>query len=195
MKFAETRSGAVAAGKPPRRAPARTVTIRPDDFADEFASKPSSNIVAGLRLLSADEMEGTDEIASKKTRERFDNPESDEAVAFYNRRVQEWAVSRALCDPNDVQKPHPTFPMAEQQVPVALTAPAIARLWDELERLAVEVSPLHPEADEESLMTLSDLLNAPDFLETLPPVVASRVRRFAQFILDDVAAHLPEESA
>lgn len=162
--------------------PLRTVKIEPGDFSDTWKSKPKSAIVAGLRLLSSEDEETAKEQSIQAA------TEAPEALASeaYNSRLKSYAVALALCDPNDVTRAHPAFPMAEDSVPEALTSRCLTRLFDELERLQVEASPIFGEATDDKIRMLIAALATDEPLAGFPPVAERRIRRYLNFVLSEL---------
>lgn len=179
-------------------APMRVVRLEPSDVSDTWRSKTKSGIAVGLRLLSdADETSARQNAAREAAAENSADIEA--TVEQYNSALRSHAVALAICDPNDVEKSHPLFPMAEDSVPEALTSRAITRLFDELEKLQIESSPLFPGADDEEVSVLGALLCGDEPLTGLPPEIESRVRRYLGFalseLLDFQADQLPDDES
>ncbi len=71
--------------------------------------------------------------------------------------------------------------MAEDEVPLAFTRRTIGRILAEVADLMVATSPLHPEATDEQIYQLSQMLAVDDpFLDMAPSEVAT-VRRYLHF--------------
>lgn len=173
--------------KPGPIRPAIVVDINPGDFADEYEKKPRSKVVAGLRLLPADEDSVAQKQAARVAVEKFPKPEQyEERVQEYKDAFIAWCVARSLCDPNDVTKPHPKFLMAEDTIRSILTNRGLVRVFDEIERHHIESSPLYPEASDEDIDSLSALLAVPDAVAILPEAQAARFRRYAHFLLSEL---------
>jgi hypothetical protein len=163
------------------RPPARTFELLPDHFADDFEGRPVAPIEIGLRLSSEDECR-TIEDAAERLAMKAEN--GAEALEIYNRNAQCFQVARAICDPNDVTSGHPFFDMPEDLVPVALKPAAILRIRQELHLLQIEQSPLHPEADDEEVGELSDLLALEEPFAAISPAAQGLARRYLKFALE-----------
>lgn len=160
--------------------PPRTMRLEPGDFAGTYARRPTSDIMVGLRVYSEADCRTAEAEADKQT-----TPEAANQVLLGI------AVARALCDPNDVNAPHPTFPLAEDIVPIALTPRAIKRIFDEVERLHVDQSPGFPEATDEDLVELAGALLPEKPFAALSPIEQKRCRRYVRFVLDALEAVKP----
>lgn len=175
--------------KPATAKPTVVLKVGPEEFSSEW--KGATNIAIGLRMLSFEEDRVAEKLADKRLRESLnEGRELDEALAERNSFILSWVVARGICDPNDRTKGHPAFEYAEDQVPRAFTSGAIARIFDELEKLRVETSPLFAEANDEDLAALSDFLGIKEPLVGFSPQKAARIRRYANFILREIASEL-----
>lgn len=165
----------------PVPAPA-TAELRPEDFASDWPEKPVVPVLVGLRLPSEDDVQivrkGADEATAALA---LSDPES--AAHAFNDAVMARGVARSICSEHNVLEAHPVLPLAEDTITQALTSRAIRRLYDALERLQVEQSPLAPEASDDELAELSDRIVCGDPLE-LAPAEAATFRRFARYMLD-----------
>jgi hypothetical protein len=174
------------------RKPVRTVKIEPGDFADDWRNKPKSAVVVGLRLLSSNDEDTAKEQAYKSAQELGPDADPSAITEKFESTLKSYAVALALCDPNDVKSSHPAFPMAEDNVPEALTSNCITRLFDELERTQIEHSPLFGEIDEDSVRSLVAALSIDDPFDGIPDEEARRIRRYLQFVFDEILALGPE---
>lgn len=145
------------------RKPSRTVVIPAAHFADDWGNRPEGDICVGLRVLSERDLDGARHTAAQRVAQLYagddgqtiDRGAADEA---YNSALISHAVARGLCDPNDAAKHHPLFPLAEDQVPFALTPFGIRALWDAMHRLGVETSNAIPPISDEDAAWLGRVL-------------------------------------
>jgi hypothetical protein len=158
---------------------ARTETLEPSAWLEEAESKPVAAIVIGLRTPN-----------DKDYQTALAEPD-DTAIMMS-------IVSVGICDPNDVRRPHPSFPMPDIQIR-ALKPATIRYLFDRIESLHIETSPSVPLATDEELFILGDALEtgtALDRLTAVNPAAAARVRRLATALFDalrlDLTADGPE---
>lgn len=156
--------------------PPKTITIHPHEFLYSWDARPSSPIIVGLRLLSVSDQDAGHAEALR---------EGEEGSSEYRTTALAFAVARGICDPNDVSRAHPTLEFAEDMVPAALSQPTIARIFDEIEKLAVETVPLFTEATDADLRELAQLLSSDDPFEDMSPARARRVRRYLKFALSE----------
>ncbi len=164
---------------------ARSIKLEPADFADQWLGRPRTAVVVGLRRLSSDDEGLAEKFANDRATEEYPDDE-DERAHLFNKTLKAWIVARAICDPNDARRPHPTFPCAEDLVPVALPSATITRLFDAIERFYVETSSLQEPLSDEDLAVLGNLLSLGE-LSRLPTEKQARARRLLSFVLDELA--------
>lgn len=167
-------------GRSAKRAPALVFELTPDHFAEDFDGRPVAAFPIGLRVPSEAEAR-TIEDAALREAAASDN---DDKIAAYDRATQAYWVARAICDPNDVTSAHPFFDMPEDMVPLAFKPDTIIRICQEIARLGVEQSPLHPEADDEEVGELSDLLAIEEPFAAVKHDQERLARRYLKFALE-----------
>lgn len=175
------RNGKRAAGSA-SRPPAKTFDLTPDHFADDYGARPVAPIKIGLRI-PAEADARTIEDAAMREAQQVDGDSSEQFEA-YQRAVQCYWVARCICDPRDVTSGHPFFEMPEDLIPIALKPTAIQRIRQEIELLQVEQSPLHPEADDEEIAELSDLLATEGRFAEVSDSAERQARRYLKFALE-----------
>ena len=155
-------------------AAARTEELKPEAFLDEAEGKPAYPIVVGLRTPN-------------------DEDYAKAMAADTDADALRSIVYVGVCNPNDCRKAHPSFPFPDQQIPLQLKPATIRYLFDRIEQLHIETSPLVPLATDEELFGLSLELESGEAIEQLEltnPTAANRVRRLASAI---IAALQPPE--
>jgi hypothetical protein len=162
-----------------KRPPAVVFELTPDHFAEDFDGRPVAPIEIGLRVPSEAEARTIEDAAARES--AADETDSE---AAYNRATQSYWVARAICDPRDVTSAHPFFDMPEDLVPVAFKPGTIVRICQEVAKLGVEQSPLHPEADDEEVGELSDLLAVEEPFAAVKLDQERLVRRYLKFALE-----------
>lgn len=167
-------------GRVAKRAPACVFELTPGHFAEDFDDRPVAVFPIGLRVPSEAEARTIEDAALREAAAS----ESDDRVAVYDRATQAYWVARAICDPLDVTSPHPFFDMPEDLVPVAFKPDTIVRLCQEIARLGVQQSPLHPEADDEEVGDLSDLLSVAEPFAAVRLDQERLARRYLKFALE-----------
>lgn len=165
-----------------RKAP-KTLRIRPERFADTWDMRPKDEIVVGLRVPSDDDEQSARNVASLMA-DRKVGLTGDAAISAYNDALIAAMVSRAICDPNDVLRAHPIFPLADSTIPLALSTPTLKWLFDELERLKIQQSPLFLEITDEETHELVDALCMDDPFVGVSEMTAAHARRYLKFALD-----------
>jgi hypothetical protein len=158
----------------------RTITLDPNDFADEYGGRPVAPVVFGLRVPSEADVQAARNEATK-TCVQFEDKET--STATFNDTLMAVLVARGICSVHDVTKPHPFLELADDMVPLALKSRTITRIYDSLERLHVEQSPLYPEADADDLVALRSLLDG-GALEKIDRSKQGNVRRYLRYCLD-----------
>lgn len=169
-----------AEGSSKTRAAPRTITLAPDQFADEYSNRPVAPVVFGLRVPSEADAQAARNEATKLAAQIDDHESSTET---FNDTLMAICVARGICSVHDVTQPHPFLELADDMVPLALKSRTIRRIYDEIERLHVEQSPLYPEADASDLEALRGLIDAGG-IEKLGAVEQGYVRRHLRFCLD-----------
>lgn len=175
-----------------RRPPPKTVSLEPDAFASAFAERPKTTVAIGLRKLS-DHAETWSRAAAEKTANSKGHGDQDNWNDCFNDALMAQFVARSVCDPNDARAPCSHLPMAEDHISFELTPAGIKYLWDEIEKLRVETSPLHPEATDGDVRELMDRLAADDAMAELDPIREGRLRRFLMYCLDELRGDIEDE--
>jgi hypothetical protein len=166
--------------------PARTFDLLLEHFAGGYENKPVAKIVVGLRVPSETESRSIETEAAKAA--ALTDGDTEAKVEAYQAALFTYYVARGLCSPHDVTAPHPLFELPEDMIPQALTPRAIKRIFDELERLHIEQSPLFPEATADDLLELSDRLAEPDPLAAAGTPQRLRALRYLRLALDTMRA-------
>jgi hypothetical protein len=128
-------------------APPRVVRLPPSGFADR-PDKPEEPIEIGIRRVAeADTMQARAVAVQKAARmhggEVLD--QNDIWLETYNQALMHWLIAMAACQPGDVNAP--MWEMAEDMVPRILSTGGTLRLFEEIESLMIDDSPLSPEID------------------------------------------------
>jgi hypothetical protein len=144
---------------------ARIETLKPDAWLEEFDGRPLASVIVGLRTPNDRDYDA----ALKR--------DTDKDILLY-------LVARGLCDPKDCRAAHPAFPMPDDQIPVQLKPATIRYLYDRIEQLHLETSPVVPQADDNEIILLGLNLQAGDLLDALPPAKQARVRRLATHLIE-----------
>lgn len=179
---------AEAAGASQKRPAPATITLDPEEFAATWSARPVAPIKFGLRLPSEREIMTARAEAAKVAVNLHGADEPEEREAAFGDALLAFGCARCLCDPLDLMAPHPVLPFADDMVRDALPSAALRRVWDAVERLAAEVSPLVAEATDEDLRGLAAAILTGRHHEIDGPAAAT-FRRFATYMLDS----LPEE--
>ena len=167
---------------------AKTFTIRPDHFSDTWSNRPVDEIILGLRVPSEADVQGAKleayKQAAKAQIEDDDPNEQQVRLDVFNSTILALVVSSSICDPHDVTSPHPFFELADEMVPLALKPNTIKSIWDSVERLHVEQSPVFPEITPTEEVRLMDILTDEDPYKNIDPIKSSKAKRFLRFALE-----------
>lgn len=176
---------------PARAAPA-VVTLAPSAYADTWEGlRPSLPFAVGLRTISEDEVEKCRAEAARLAYECHPERQAGDAAdearrETYSDALVRLAVARAACSPDDVSRSYSEIP--DDWARHALTADAVRRLWDALERLTVETSPTTPAASDEECAELATLLSTGSAWASCSRAGAARARRLLAAALDILTA-------
>jgi hypothetical protein len=178
------------------RKPPAMVQVPASAWAPSWKDAPLDPVLVGLRPLSEQDLVFCNGEAVKHAF-RFYPTSLDEGVATardaaYHDLQMRLAVSRATCDPNDVTQPWEVWGRhgGDELVREVLTTEGVKFLWDHLERVTIETSPVEPQATDEDIQEL--LKKAPGALAAMPHWRAARVRRLLHFCLNQTLAALGE---
>ena len=162
--------------------PRKVVIINDTHWASKFEDRPVNPIQVGLRLLSIEDQEVIRQLAMKAATDAISN-ELDSQIAAQNMLLVT-TVARSICSPRDTRKPHDFFSCPDDLIPIAFTEQTVKWLFDEIEKLTVEMSPIFSESTDEEIVDTCDMLlnGALDELADRDPVKASRVRRYLDFV-------------
>ncbi len=168
------------------KTPSRTLVLPLSCFADDWAGKPDSPICVGLRLLSEDDRRKARKTAEDQATE-FHPLGGDGWIECFNDAVKRQVAALAMCDPNDVTQPSETFRYAEEQVLAAFTIRGTQFVFDAVEQLEIDSSPLERLADREALDRLAKVLGLVD-----PEALNGRLSRRVSCMLDELAPLVDE---
>lgn len=166
---------------PAKRPAERVVGLPPSAYAGAWeGERPQTVQPVGLRALSEGDIETARaeaaRIAWEAHPERQGGAEAAALrVAAYEDAEMRLAVARAACKPDDQSAPFHELP--DDWARFALTPAGVRLLWDELERLTLEMSPTMPHATAEECAELAALVADPAAWARLDDVAAGRVRR------------------
>lgn len=174
--------------RPGEHPPAATVPLAPDAYATDYERRPPEPVSVGLRLLSETDLQSARACAVRTAVDMFrDDAHELERIEAYNDALMRELVARAACDPNDARTPF--FPGDEEEVRIALTDDGVRYLYDELERVKLERSPLVVPASEDDVRALPATWARS--LGMLPAARQRHLRRLVAFVLR--ALHDAEE--
>lgn len=169
------------------RMPERHSLLESNAFADDWRDKPpGGELLLGLRRYSDGDAQTARAEAARFAASMHEEIDREGQVEAFNDALMRWLVVRGTCDANDITLNAPLFDGSEENVRNALTSKAIRFLWDEIERYHLEVSPVVPEATDEEMLKLGELLKQPSLLEDMSPGSQKRFRKLAGFLLSEM---------
>lgn len=157
--------------------------IEPHHFADTWENKPIDGIDLGIRVPSEFDVQGARTEAIKAAR-NASVEEDEDRIQIFNDTLMCCAVASAICDPNDVTTHHPFFDMAEDVVPLALKSKTIQYIFDLVEILHIEQSPIFAEINTAEEARLADILTQDAPYSGVDRVAAMKARRLLKYALD-----------
>lgn len=146
-------------------------------WASSYEKKPAMAVNLGIRLPSDADLSYARSIA----RERDEKQPGNEKRNLINA-----TVAAVLCDPENAAEPHDLFQFPDDQILTALQPSTIQAIFDEVERLMVDTSPISPEATDEQIVSLMGALadGELDELQARDPGKAASARRYLNHCLD-----------
>ncbi len=159
----------------------RVVQLQPSAFASDWPEKPVVAVSVGLRLISDADVETARAEAARRALDLHDQDgdEDNQADAFKDALLS-WIVARGTCKPSNILLPW----FSHEDVPRdALTPAGKLYLYEALERLTVEESPLSRAATDEEIagMPIATTLAA------ATPGSALRFRRLIAHAIDTLS--------
>jgi hypothetical protein len=162
---------------PVSRAPQAVLTLPPAAFNPRWRSAPSAPVRIGVTLISPTDTERAKSHGAREALRMFpgDGHEQARISAFQDMLVC-WLVARGTCDPDDASQPFDLWREApEDIVPDALSNEGVKAVWDAIDKVAAETSPVQDEIDDAGIDELVTI--ATEALALMSPVRARRLRR------------------
>jgi predicted naringenin-chalcone synthase len=149
-------------------------------------------VAIGLRLLSEMDIQAARKVAAETAVRGYTNDDGqvtdhDAFTEAFNDALVHEAIARAICDANDVTKPHPLLPYAHDLVAYAFTSPGARFIWDALHELTTKNSPVVREATDLEVAALAACLNGAS-LARLSRRAERSVRKLLTAALDELVA-------
>lgn len=162
----------------------KTLALEPHHFVSTWNLKPLQKTLIGLRVPPEKDFEGAAIEARRAVAAK--TLEEDGREEAFDRAYARILVARGICDPDNVNVPHPTVPLPDDQIARAFSPATIRWLFDEIDKLHVEQSPGYAEATDEEVARLSSVLSLDDCFADLNPQQEARVRRYIGFVLSEL---------
>lgn len=161
------------------RPPARTLMLEPWIWADEWDAKPRETVCVGLRRMSETDKSKARSEAEKLADDLHPSGGPNWTDAF-NDCLMRQVAALAICSPNDVRKPSEIMPYAEETVRFALNSQGTRWIFDQFTRFELETSQLDPEATDEEIDELCDLLGSTE------TKVSPGARKLLRYVLEEL---------
>lgn len=156
-----------------------------DAFADTWELKPHQPLRIGLRLIADADYDKARASAENIARANHPAGHSPEVRwEAYNEALMQWVVARGTCKPDDVSQPFWQCP--QDIVPLALGPDGLRLLFDAIEELKIEKTPLGREADEPAIETLGALCQIAGVRAVVVRDGSKRLRRLIRHVLDEM---------
>ena len=180
---------AVKAAPAKARLPLRVISLPPTAYRDTWPGRPTTDEKVGLRLLGDHDQQMARSTAAKRAFSRHPKgPDVDPGwIEAHNDALLQWAVARGTCKPEDVLMPF--FQAAEENVELALTSDGIRYLYEQIEILAIEESPVSATATDADIGDLIEMLQAGTAWGRMPIARAERLRRVLGHAIEELARH------
>lgn len=186
MKFSEV----LPETKP---APA-TLVLPPSAFMPNWPDAPRENVCVGITLLCEGDITGAKQAAVTEAWRLYPRKEDASArLEAIDDLLMRWLVARGTCDPNNVAQPFGLWAVAaEDTIKEALTSEACKAIWDAMERAAIELSPVVPEASSDEILAV--YVYAQTALDRMPEWRAKRVRRLLHYCLTELTPYVADDA-
>lgn len=167
-------------------APPKVIKLPLSAWNPTFTGRPECDIPVGLRLPGSEDAETIEAEAVRSMREAMADGE-EAALRAYNESKLVSLVALCITDPNDVTAPHELFETPNALLKIALTPQGLRRLFDEIELLQVETSPIFHEASDDDVSVIAELLGDGALTRLQDQVKASRARRYLTLVFETLA--------
>jgi hypothetical protein len=175
--------------------PAGLMSVSPDSFAFTWKTRPKDPVFVGLRPLAKTDLDFCRSEALRKAvnAHPHQNDQTNRMDSF-NDWLMALAVVRGTCDPNDARKGWEMwFGAGEDNVSSMLTREGVKALYDAVERVTIQCSPVRAQITDEEFDELSTI--ALMTLDRMPAPRSARVRRLLAFVLEECRIYRTEAEA
>jgi hypothetical protein len=182
-------------GSAAKRPAARTFKLLPEFFTETWGNRPTAPFEIGLRVPGEQDYRNALKEAESAQLAAVERAERDPhtiaaadeiGTRAYNEKLITFCVARGICNQHNVTLPHPYFELPDDELPIALKSNAIKRIFDEIERLAVDQSPVFAEATADDITELVELLRADDPFDGVTHIERARCLRYLRLVFDTI---------
>lgn len=163
--------------------PPRVITLPLAAWKSTYSGRPECDIQMGIRLPGQDDAE-TVETEALRALQSASRDGDSAAIRAYNESKLLNLVALCICDPFDVSKAHDLFETPNAILEIALTPQGIRRIFDEIERLQIETSPIFREATNEDVQSFAVMLHEGALQSLGDAVNQARIRRYIAYCLE-----------
>ncbi len=172
------------------RKPARVVTLPASCWARTWADRPLDDVQVGLRIpAEAELVQARAEGAQRCWRDHRDERDEQGRIERYNSFLIARVVARGTTEPDDASAAY-FGEFADDKVTEALTPDGIAFLYDAIDRLHIEESPIGREATHAEVIALADALRSGAAWKGADGAIIARARRMLNHVRE--LLNLPE---
>ncbi len=166
------------------RKPARVVTLPASCWARTYADRPLEDVQVGLRVpAEAELVQARAEGAQRCWRDHRDERDDEGRIERYNSFLMARVVARGTTEPDDGAVAY-FGEYADDKVTDALTPNGIQFLYDAIDRLIIEESPIGREATHAEVVSLADGLRSGTVWKGKDGAVIARARRMLNHVRD-----------
>jgi hypothetical protein len=175
-----------SASIPEARTPVDVVTLSPSAFATKWKGAPRSDVKIGLTLVSSADVETAKTAAGLEAwRIHPNEADADARYETYTAVLIRWLIARGTSDPENTTRPFYLWKEApEDIVREALSSEGVKFLWDALDRVWTESSPVVQEIDESVIVFLVTYFD--EAIAAMPETKAKRIRRLLGACVDEL---------
>ncbi len=170
----------------------RVVTLALSAWVPTYRDKPEGDAQVGLRIPSQAELESARaEAAAKAWRLHPNAEDADDRLDARNGVLMALVVARGTCQPDDLHAPY-FAAMADDLVPCAWTPGTIEMLFERIDLLLIEESPIAPALDDDGVAVLAEALRIGSAWAGVDTATAQRARRLLRYCADILGLELPD---
>lgn len=170
--------------------PPKVIQLPLSAWASGYSAKPECEVSFGIRLPGQDDVEAIEAEAMRAARSAQSATGDVDALRAYNEEKLVSLVARCICSSTDVTQPHELFETPDALLRIALTPQGLRRLFDEIERLQIESSPIFVEATDSEVVELFERIQDGELARCQDVAISGRIRRYLAFCLESLSENV-----